>query len=213
MRRRIAVLAALAFVAGAAPAAAHVQVTPSAVAPGDPVTFEILVPGEKSEAHTTEVALQVPRGVLPFAYEDQPGWRRTVQKAPDGSVDVIRWRGRLATDGFVRFAVLAGTPEREGDLVWKAVQRYSDGSEAAWIGAPGSENPAPVTRVTAAAAARNAGGEGGGNPGPAATPAPAAAADDGDGGATVGIVLGAAGLVLGAVALVVALRRRERVPA
>ena len=214
MRRRIAALAALAFVAGAAPAAAHVQVTPSAVAPGDPVTFEILVPGEKSEAHTTEVALQVPRGVLPFAYEDQPGWRRTVQKAPDGTVDVVRWRGRLATDGFVRFAVLAGTPEREGDLVWKAVQRYSDGSEAAWIGAPGSENPAPVTRVTAAAAASNAGGEGGDTPAAAATPAPAAAAaDDGDGGATVGIVLGAAGLVLGAVALVVALRRRERVPA
>ena len=58
----------------------------------------------------------------------------------------MRWRGRLATDGFVRFAFLASTPEQEGELVWKAVQRYDDGEEAAWIGPPDSDNPAPVTR-------------------------------------------------------------------
>ncbi len=218
MRARIARRAAPAavawLVAVAAPAAAHVQVTPSVAAPGDPVQFELLVPGER-EAHTTEVALQIPRGVLPFSFEDQPGWKRTVEPAADGSAGVVRWRGRLAADGFVRFAFLAATPEREGELAWKAVQRYDDGEEAAWIGPPDAENPAAVTTISAAAARQNAGGEGeGGDPAPAAEaapgrPEPVAAADDGGGG-TLGIVLGGAGLALGAAALAVALRRRPR---
>jgi uncharacterized protein YcnI len=201
--------------ATAAPAAAHVQVTPAEVAPSDPVKFELLVPGE-TDAHTVEVALQIPKGVLPFSFEDQPGWRRTMEQAADGSVGVVRWRGRLATDGFVRFAFLAATPDREGELVWKAVQRYDDGEEAAWIGPPDSDNPAAVTTVSASAPRQNAGGEGsepaGGEPDaePApAAPAAAAAGDDGGTSGTLGLVFGAAGLVLGAAALAVALRRRR----
>ena len=214
-RHRAIAIATLGLAAAlAAPAAAHVQVTPSAVAPGDPVTFEVLVPGE-TDARTVEVSLQVPDGVLPFAYEDVPGWRRTLEPAPNGSVRVIRWRGRMAPDGFTRFSVLAGTPEREGDLVWKAVQRYDDGEEAAWIGAPDSDNPAPVTTVSASAPRQNAGGEGAeaAQGGSDAVPAPAATSADDDDASTLGIVLGGAGLVLGAVALAVALRRRRGVPA
>jgi uncharacterized protein YcnI len=216
--RIIALAATAAALAAAAPAGAHVQVTPSEAAPGDPVRFEVLVPGE-TEAHTTHVALQVPKGVLPFSYEDPPGWRRTLEMADDGSVAVIRWRGRLATDGFVRFSFLAATPDREGELVWKAVQRYDDGEEAAWIGPPDSDNPAPVTRVSASAPRQNAGGEGAEAAGGAAAPAPEAtpgdtpaAEDDSDGGTsgTLGLVFGAAGLLLGAAALAVALRRRPR---
>jgi len=210
MAPRALLLGAVLAVALAALAHAHVQISPTDAAPGDPVQFELLVPGE-SEAHTTEVALQVPRGVLPFSFEDQPGWRRTVEHAKDGSIATVRWRGRLASDGFVRFAFLASTPEQEGDLVWKAVQRYDDGEEAAWIGPPDSDNPAAVTKVSATAARQNAGGEGAAAAGaePAAS-RPAADADDGDGGGALGIVLGAAGLVLGAAALAVALRRRPR---
>jgi uncharacterized protein YcnI len=213
-RFRIAMLAALlALAVVAAPASAHIQVTPAEVAPGDPVKFEVLIPGE-TEAHTTEVALQVPKGVLPFSFEDQPGWKRTLEQADDGSVAVIRWRGRLASDGFVAFSFLAATPEQEGELVWKAVQKYDDGDEAAWIGPPESENPAPVTTVSASAARENAGGEGaeaegGEGAAPAASATPSAASD-GDAGGTLGLVFGAAGLALGATALVVALRRRPR---
>ncbi len=205
MRRRL--LASALALAWAAPAQAHVQVTPTEAAPGDPVLFELRVPGE-SDAHTTEVAVQIPKGVLPFSFEDQPGWKRTVEQADDGSIAVVRWRGKLASDGFVRFAFLASTPEEEGDLVWKAVQRYDDGEEAAWIGPPDSDNPAAVTTVSAAVARQNAGGEGtapgGAEP---AAPQPAADADDDDGG-VLAIALGAAGLLLGAVALAFALRRR-----
>jgi uncharacterized protein YcnI len=207
---------AVAWAAAVAPAQAHIQVTPAAAAPGDPVQFELLVPGER-EARTTEVSLQIPKGVLPFSFEDRPGWRRTLETAADGSVGVVRWRGRLASDGFVRFAFLAATPEQEGELAWKAVQRYDDGEEAAWIGPPDSDNPAAVTTISADAPRQNAGGEGAGASAPAAAtdaatpaaPGPAPAADDtGDGEGTLGIVLGAGGLLLGAAALAVALRRR-----
>jgi uncharacterized protein YcnI len=203
-------LASALVLAWAVPAQAHVQVTPTEAAPGDPVLFELRVPGE-SDAHTTEVAVQIPKGVLPFSFEDQPGWKRTVEQADDGSIAVVRWRGKLASDGFVRFAFIATTPEQEGDLVWKAIQRYDDGEEAAWIGPPDAENPAPVTTVSASASRQNAGGEGEGEEAQEGAPAAAVAADDGDsGGATIGIVLGAAGLLLGAAALAVALRRRPR---
>jgi len=217
-RHRIALAAAAVTAAAAAPAQAHVQVTPTEAAPGDPVVFEVLVPGE-TDAHTTEVSLQIPRDVLPFSFEEVPGWKRTVEQGDDGSVAVVRWRGRMASDGFVRFGFLAATPEQEGDLVWKAVQRYDDGEEAAWIGPPDSDHPAPVTVVSEDAARVNAGGEGAGaEPGsgedeaPAEqAPAPAAAAapdDDDGGGSTLAIVLGGAGCALGLAALVVALRRR-----
>jgi uncharacterized protein YcnI len=210
--RRLLLTSALAL-AWAAPAQAHVQVTPTEAAPGDPVLFELRVPGER-DAHTTEVAVQIPKGVLPFSFEDQPGWKRTLESADDGSIAVVRWRGRLASDGFVRFAFIATTPEQEGDLVWKAVQRYDDGEEAAWIGPPEAENPAPVTTISASATRQNAGGEGADSEDAApaaASPASAVTPDDGDGGdATIGMALGAAGLLLGAAALAVALRRRPR---
>jgi uncharacterized protein YcnI len=219
----VAVVAACAAVT-AQPAVAHIQIRPTAAAPGDSVLFQLLVPGER-DARTVEVALQVPNGVLPFSFENTPGWRRKLELASDGSIDVVRWRGRLEPDGFVRFAFLAGTPEREGELEWKALQTYDDGHEARWIGPPDSENPAAVTDITASAMRENAGGEGASATGDEASPAEEDSTADesatavptdqrpartetssGDDGNTFALVLGAAGVVLGASALFVALR-------
>jgi LPXTG-motif cell wall-anchored protein len=213
--------------AAAQPALAHIQIRPTAAAPGDSVLFELLVPGER-EARTVEVALQMPKGVLPFSFEKTPGWPRKLELANDGSIDVVRWRGRLDTDGFVRFAFLAGAPEREGQLEWKALQTYDDGHEARWIGPPDSENPAAVTSITDSATRENAGGEGAAAPGEGANPPeedptatdegatgastdqqPATDTASGDDGNTAALLLGAAGVVLGATALFVALRRRR----
>lgn len=206
-------LLAAVLVAAACPAAAsaHVQVTPSEAAPGDPVLFELLVPNERT-ARTTEVALQVPKGVLVFSVEGTPGWTRTNEKAADGSLGVIRWKGRLARDGFARFAFLASTPEQAGTLAWKAVQTYSDGKATRWIGPKGAEEPAAFTTISTTAPRQNAGGEG-----TAATPAAALASGDpvlgvvrtgDDGRDPLALALGGAGLLLGAAALAVALRKR-----
>jgi uncharacterized protein YcnI len=220
MRRLVVLIgAAAAFAAAAQPALAHIQVSPTLAAPGDPVRWEMLVPGE-SEARTVKVELQMPDGVLPFSFEETPGWKREITLADDQSVDVVTWTGRLASDGFVRFSFLASTPDQEGPIEWKAVQTYDDGSESAWIEGPDSESPAPVTEISASAPRQNAGGEGGEAAAPAAegdaTPAPAdsepAAATTDDGGSdTLPIVLAAIGILLGAAALVVALRRRSPV--
>ena len=195
-----------------APAAvAHVQVGPSEAAPDDAVRFEVLVPNEDDE-DTVEVALQVPPGVLPFSYEETPGWKRTVERAGNGSVGVIRWEGALEPEGFVRFSFLAATPPEPGVIAWKALQTYAGGEVVRWIGDAESEYPAAFTEVSAAAAKANAGGESG-DAAPASeperAPAPAVvAAEDGSGrdGLTLGLAIGA--LALGLVAVGLSVRRR-----
>jgi Domain of unkown function (DUF1775) len=207
MRRLvIAAAAILALALAAAPAQAHVQVSPAEAAPGDPVLFQLLVPNER-EASTVEVRMKVPANVIPFSYEEPAGWKRTVKLAPSGAPDEVRWRGRLAADGFARFAFLATTPARPGTLAWKTIQRYSDGTTSDWIGAPGTESPAAFTTVKAGVPRQNAGGEGRPTAAAALASMPVAAASGGDD--TVALVLAATGALLGAAALLVALRRRS----
>jgi len=175
MRRALA-LAALGLGLLVPAASAHVQVTPAQVAPGDAATFTVLVPNER-DVPTTRVALQIPDGVIPFAFEETPGWERTEQQAADGSLESVTWTGSLPVGSFVRFAFLASSPEAEGTLTFPAVQTYEDGQEAAWIGPPDSDQPAPTVEVTSAAPSANAGGEGGEEAGGAAT-APQTTVDD-----------------------------------
>lgn len=216
-RTRLAVLASLAGAAFPSAAAAHVQVSPSQAAPGDPVLFQLLVPNERTQ-RTTEVALQIPKGVLVFSVEGSAGWTRTNENAADGSVGVIRWKGRLAKDGFARFAFLASTPEKTGTLAWKAVQTYDDGKATRWIGDKDAEEPAAFTTISTNAPRQNAGGEGAAEASATAesmAAAPAAvvaeatpAADSGIDRDPLALAIGGGGLVLGAAALLLTLRRR-----
>lgn len=211
MMRRLVIAAVASAMLAAAPAAqAHIQVSPAQAAPGDPVMFQLLVPNERA-VKTVEVSLKIPANVVPFSYDEPAGWTRRITFAGNGAPDVVHWRGRMAADGFARFAFLASTPGRPGPLAWKAIQRYSDGKKVAWIGAPDSENPAAVTVVKAGVPRQNAGGEGtpagGGAEAGAATGAGAAAASGSGGDGPLALILGAAGFVLGAIAVVVALTR------
>lgn len=215
-----AVLATVATLTAAAPASAHIQISPTVAAPDDAVLFQLLVPNER-EDDTVEIRVQIPKGVLAFSFEDTPGWRRTTTNAADGSIGVVRWTGHAPKGGFVRFAFLASTPEKAGDIDWKAIQRYADGTTVRWIGAPDSDYPAAVTHIQANAPVQNAGGESEGKADdgavaatpeargtPSATVAVAAATSDAHTRDPLAIALGSAGLLLGAVSLVVALRRR-----
>ena len=125
MRARYPIaFAAAAVLAAAAPARAHVQVTPTEAAPGDPVVFEVLVPGE-TDAHTTEVSLQIPKDVLPFSFAEVPGWKRTVEQGDDGSVSVVRWRGRMATASRSRAGFMVSWHGRSGAATGSAMTRCS----------------------------------------------------------------------------------------
>jgi uncharacterized protein YcnI len=215
--RRAFAAAAAATLALAAPASAHIQVRPATVAPGDPVQFALIVPGERDDAQTTEVTLQVPKDVLPFAWQDTPGWTRKVKLKPNQSIDTVTWTGKLAKDGFVEFQFLASTPEKGDQIVWKALQRYSDGKVVRWIGSPDSDNPAAVTKISASAPKENAGGEAAAAtataaPATTATAAPTAAAaattsDDGS-DSPLPLILSIVALALGATALANTLRKR-----
>jgi uncharacterized protein YcnI len=218
MRRVCLLIGATCTVAAAltGAAAAHVQVLPATVAPGDPTLFTVLVPNERDD-QTVQVDLQVPPGVLPFGFEATPGWERSETTKPDGSLDVVTWRGSLPAGEFVRFSFLASPPGEEGTIQWPAVQTYADGTKVRWIGDEGSEEPAAVTVVSAGAASQNAGGEGGGAAtGPATTTGSAEAAPSEataeSGSSTlelVAVALGGAALVAALVALVSTRRRRE----
>jgi len=204
---RAALLAGALLLATAGPAAAHIQVTPGIAAPDDPVRFTVLVPGE-SDKETVKVQLKVPKDVLPFSFGRTPGWKRTLVEAPNGAVDRIVWTGRMAKDDFAEFSFLAGTPAQPTTLVWKALQTYSDGTIVRWIGAPGSEQPAPVTRVVAGAPPQNAGGEGtatkpGGTTTTQTAGATAGSSDDGIDWVARGLAL--AGVFAGLAAIVLAL--------
>jgi uncharacterized protein YcnI len=227
LRPAIVVAAALlAFLAASAAAQAHIQVSPTVVAPGDSVQFTFLVPGETGQP-TTRVEISIPPDVLPFAYGDTPGWDRRVVEAANGGVEKVVWTGNAPADGFAEFSFLAGVPEQPGTLEWKAIQEYADGEVVRWIGAPDSEEPAPVTQVDPNAPRQNAGGEGegeapsGGGTGETATTetptettaetpsaTPASSSDD-EGSDQFARVLAIAALALGAVALALGFRARR----
>jgi uncharacterized protein YcnI len=202
------VAAVAAILLAPATALAHIQVTPALVAPNDPVKFTVTVPGE-SDAETTKVELKLPSGLLPFSYSETPGWKRQLIMASNGAVDRVVWTGRIPHDGFVEFSFLAGTPEQAGELQFKALQTYSDGKVVRWIGAPESDQPAPVVKVQTGAPRQNAGGESASDtpapaPTAAATPSPADDESDRD---PLALALGGAGLLFGLAALAISLRR------
>lgn len=220
MKRLLAVslVTAVAAAVLAAATAAHVQVLPAKVAPGDPTLFTVLVPNERDH-RTIQVSLKVPPGVIPFSFGETPGWRRTEKLKANKSLDVVTWRGALPPGEFVEFTFLATTPDKEGTITWPAVQTYHDGTKVHWIGPPDSEEPAPVTVISKSVAPQNAGGEGGTAGGgttvaeeaeAAAAPA-AASADSGssDTLAAVAVAVGGLALLTALAALLLSRRRRD----
>ena len=200
-----AVVAMAVAAIAAASASAHIQVSPTLAAPDDAVKFTVLVPGERAPHRTDEVVLKIPAGVLPYSFGSTPGWRRTTRLGGNGAVGTITWKGLAEPDGFVEFSFLAATPPKPGEVAWKALQRYDDGTVVRWIGGPDAEDPAAVTEIRAGAPVRNAGGE---SPAGAAAATATATEGDGGGGSGLSLWLSIAALVLAGAAFLVAMRRR-----
>ncbi len=209
-----AVITALLLIAIPAAAGAHIQVRPAQAAPLDPVLWTVLVPNERSEA-TTRIELQVPPGVSPFSFEDQPGWERSLKLARDQSIERIVWVGRVGPEGLARFTFLATTPEQEGTIAWKALQIYEDGEIVRWIGDAEADEPASFTTITNDATRENAGGEGGEAADDGAPAAPASRPATQTGSTTTAeadddilpLLLAGGALLVAIAALLLALRR------
>ncbi|MFE0464545.1 DUF1775 domain-containing protein, partial [Kitasatospora sp. NPDC058965] len=163
-------LAGAAVLATALPAAAHVTVQPSSVAANaTDQTFAFRVPNEQDNANTTKVEIDFPTDhPIPSALVAAvPGWTDQIQTTKlatpihtdDGDItDVVSqivWTGGQITPGHYQdFTVDFGAlPDGADQVVFKALQTYSDGSIVRWIdqtkpGQPAPEHPAPVLTLT-----------------------------------------------------------------
>ncbi len=156
-RRRLAALGVgLALMSHAGLARAHVSVTPAEGPTGVSQRYGLLVPSEKP-IPTTRVEVQFPAGLRVAEVESVPGWRATTQADRAGRTVGAVWDAGLIPNGrFVEFGVLARAPETPTDLAWNVIQTYQDGTEVHWIGPPGAEFPAAMTRVRRKAGAIDA---------------------------------------------------------
>jgi uncharacterized protein YcnI len=231
-RITLASAATLSAIALPAVAQAHVTVQPKTAAAGSYVVEDVRVPNETDNAVTTKVAVQFPAGFAEASYQTVPGWSvkvvkeklATPVKTDDGEVTegvkTITWTATSKANGiapgqFQDFPLSVQIPGKAGDtLTFKALQTYSDGTVARWIGAPDADKPAPQVQVTAAADDHQAAAA------PAAsgtattenTSAPAVAtsnADDSDSNtlAIIALAVGALGLLAGGASLAFARRR------
>lgn len=221
MIRRIvlAVGVGAALVLTAAPAWAHVTISPQSAPAGSDAVLTFNVPTESDTANTTQVEIDFPVD-HPIASADvQPktGWTAKVEtvkvakpiKTDNGdvteAVSKVTWTGGKIEPGqFDQFVVSVGLPDDANSLEFKALQTYDDGTIVRWIedtpqGGPEPENPAPVLTLTKLVAPS------------AATPLPkdSAKKSDVDNAKTVSVValgVGVLGLALGVVGLT---RRRS----
>ncbi|MFI7499483.1 YcnI family protein [Streptomyces sp. NPDC049687] len=237
-------IAAAAAVAGSAvlvlssPAFAHVSVQPDGTAAkGGYALVNFRVPNERDEASTTKLEVTFPAdhplaSVMP---EKIDGWKITVTKSKldkplevhgqkiGEAVSKVTWTadGKGIEPGYVqRFPVSMGAlPDDADELVFKAVQTYSNKEVVRWIevqedGAEEPENPAPVLALSAASEGDHHGGttaEDASDESSDDVEAAASTTEASDGTDTTARVLGVVGIVVGAAGVaygVLAGRRR-----
>ena len=198
-------------------ASAHVTLQPNTAAAGGFTRLDVRVPNERDDASTTKVEVQFPDGFQSASYEPVPGWSAKVTtgklatpiQTDDGEVTEgvkqITWTADSEQDAippgaFQDFGLSLRIPDKAGEkLEFKALQTYSGGEVVRWIGAEGSDNPAPIVTVTEAAADDH----GAADHQAEATPVPAertSATTEDDGGnglAIIALIVGALGLAVG----------------
>ncbi|MFE9020180.1 YcnI family protein [Streptomyces sp. NPDC007808] len=167
-------LAGSAVLALSVPAFAHVSVQPEGTAAkGGYAVVDFKVPNERDNASTTKLEVTFPTdhplaSVMP---QPVPGWKAEVTKDTldkplemhgkkiTEAVTKVTWTadGKGIEPGFFqKFPVSVGTlPEDTDQLVFKAIQTYSNKEVVRWIEVPqeGQEepdNPAPVLELSAA---------------------------------------------------------------
>lgn len=224
-------MAALALGVSATPASAHVGVSsPDAEPGGEVATVTFRVPNESDSATTTEFKLQLPTDepMTFVAVHPQAGWTYTTTRtklsppatSEDGAsiteaTSTIDWKA-ASTDSAVKpgefalFTIAVGPLPKGNEVIFKAIQTYSDGSQASWIETPTPggaepENPAPVLTL----ATDQDSSQSTEKAGQAATQSPPTDTEATDGGSTVAIILAIAGLVAGLAGLGLAMVTRR----
>jgi len=170
-RKRILVLAAtLTTVAIAAPAAdAHVTLNPRTATANSFARLDVRVPNERDDASTKTIVVTFPDGFYSVSVNRVWGWTAKVTMKPlatpipteDGNiterVSKVTWRANSRADWitpsmFEEFGLSMRIPNTPGRaLAFSSTQTYSNKEVVRWMGAAGSETPAPTVTVAAAA--------------------------------------------------------------
>ncbi|WP_434096486.1 YcnI family copper-binding membrane protein [Streptomyces mobaraensis] len=213
-----AAAAGVLFLAG--PASAHVSVQPGTAEKGGYSTISIKVPNEKDNASTVkvELALDPKHPLVSVMPQAVPGWDVKVEKTKldkpvrmhgksiDEAVSKVVWTGgKIEPGNFQQFPLSVGQlPTDADELVFKALQTYSDDDVVRWIdpskpGGEEPEHPAPVLKLVDKPAAGKPADDGKSNPGmnTAATSGNGDSDGGGDSTDTTARVLGVVGIVVG----------------
>lgn len=156
-------------------ASAHVSVQPQGeAAKGGYATINFKVPNERDDASTTKLEVNFPTDhpLASVSAQALPGWKIEITKSKlakpldvhgkkiNEAVSKVTWTADgtgIAPGYFQQFPLSVGQlPEDADQLVFKALQTYSNKEVVRWIEEPTAggdepESPAPVLKLTAAA--------------------------------------------------------------
>lgn len=129
----------------AAPLSAHIRVSPVESRLAAAETYVVRVPTER-EVATTSVRVMIPDDVVVESAAPPAEGKVELVRAGD-RVTAIEWTVTIAPRTTAELTFVAQNPAHGQQLVWNAVQRYSDSTQSEWTGAPDSRTPAPSTRL------------------------------------------------------------------
>ena len=228
LRRLILIGAALAPLACAATAEAHISIHPNTVPAGAFATLDVTVPGEQENAYVTKVDMLLPTGFTSVEYANVPGWKvseiQTKLKKPvqtdDGPINeevsqiIWTWSGplnKVENGQFIQFPLSVAIPDNGAgkSLKFKTVQSYSNGQIVRWIELGVDDpNPAPTVNITSKGGVIEdvAGDEAGPKPSQASASSAASTTVNANGAskglAIAAVIVGVLGLVAGLTAIV-----------
>jgi periplasmic copper chaperone A len=209
---------------GAGPASAHVTVNPREATQGGYAKLAFRVPNERDNAATVKVEVNIPpqTAIASVSVRPTPGWAAVVERSRlstplkvhgedvTEAVSKITWTAAAGSEvkpgQFQEFEVSAGPLPEVDQIVFKALQTYSNNEIVRWIEEPPAgggeepEHPAPVLKLSKAPAegASPAAGAANANANLTGDSADAAGGD----GSGLAIAAGLAGLVAGLAGLV-----------
>jgi uncharacterized protein YcnI len=153
----------------AVPAAAHVTVNPGEATEGGYAKLTFRVPNESDDASTVKLEVALPENAPLASVSVRPaqGWTVTTEKRKlttpvknhdseiTEAVSKIVWTAdaasAIAPGQFQEFDVSVGPVPAVHQIIFKALQTYSDGTIVRWIDEPKEgaelEHPAPVLKV------------------------------------------------------------------
>lgn len=223
---RVAAVVAVALVAAAPMAAAHVTVNPREAPKGGYAALSFRVPTERDDANTVELEVNFPTDtpIPSVRVQPKPGWEYEIEETELDEpiergdreitevVSRITWTGgEIGPTEFEEFAVSVGPlPDDVDQVLFPSLQTYDSGEVVRWIEEPGEDVESPAPALTLVEEEEDEGGssEGGGEAAAGEgglTVENVASQDDVDGAnalGVVGIVVGVLGVLVGGFAVV-----------